>query len=74
MTNKLINKPTVGGAVFDNNLFYIERNVDHDLYERLKSNKLSCILQSRQTGKTSLLKRICNRLSEDGIKSAPIQG
>ena len=72
MTNKLINKPTVGGAVFDNNLFYIERNVDHDLYERLKSNKLSCILQSRQTGKTSLLHRICNRLSEDGIKSVCI--
>jgi hypothetical protein len=72
MTNELINMPTTGGPVLENNLFYIERNVDGDLYERLKLNELCYILQSRQTGKTSLLFRICNRLSEDGIKSMRI--
>jgi hypothetical protein len=72
MTNELINMPTTGGPVLENNLFYIERNVDGDLYERLKLNELCYILQSRQTGKTSLLFRICKRLSEDGIKSMRI--
>jgi hypothetical protein len=72
MTNELINMPTTGGPVLENNLFYIERNVDRDLYERLKLNELCYILQSRQTGKTSLLFRICNRLSEDGIKNMRI--
>jgi len=46
---------------------YIERDADNQLFEALKERKFCYVLESRQTGKTSLSIRTGKRLEELGI-------
>ena len=68
----ITNEPTIGGPIKADNIFYVKRDVDDYLFDQLKLNKLCYILESRQTGKTSLLFRTRDRLSRDGIKNVRI--
>ncbi|MCZ8357364.1 MAG: AAA-like domain-containing protein [Microcystis sp. LE19-388.1G] len=68
----MTNEPTIGGPIKADNVFYVKRDVDDYLFSQLKLKKLCYILESRQTGKTSLLFRTRDRLSRDGIKNVRI--
>jgi hypothetical protein len=68
----MTNEPTIGGPINADNVFYVKRDVDDYLFSQLKLKKLCYILESRQTGKTSLLFRTRDRLSRDGIKNVRI--
>lgn len=46
---------------------YIKRDADSQLFDALKNREFCCLLESRQTGKTSLSFRTGKRLKEVGI-------
>lgn len=51
---------------------YVERNADQDLLSGIKRKILCCVYAPRMRGKTSLMKRTCKRLSDDGFLCAEI--
>jgi adenylate cyclase len=51
---------------------YVKRSADDELYKGLKAGKFCYVLNSRQTGKSSLRVQVMQRLKQDGIVCATI--
>ncbi len=57
-----------GGTLEINAPSYITRQADEDLYQHLSKGNYCYVLNSRQTGKSSLLARVAQRLRNERIK------
>jgi len=57
-----------GGTLGINAPSYITRQADEDLYQHLSKGNYCYVLNSRQTGKSSLLARVAQQLRNEGIK------
>lgn len=64
MTNPYV----YGGTLGDDNTTYIKREADDQLYEALTHGEFCYVLDSRQTGKSSLRVRTMHRLKNHEIK------
>jgi hypothetical protein len=60
-----------GGVVADGT-YYVEREADRTLYERLREGRLCVVLAPRQIGKSSLRDRTQRRLTETGITAVHV--
>lgn len=70
MTDHSTYRYIVGGTLFSNANSYIMRQADHDLYEALTARKFCYVLNSRQTGKSSLRVQMESRLAAIGTSCA----
>jgi hypothetical protein len=55
------------GSLPENASTYVIRDTDNQLYAGLKEGKFCYVLNSRQSGKSSLRVRTMRRLREDGV-------
>ena len=62
----------VGGSLHSDAPSYVERQGDRDLYHALINGQFCYVLNSRQTGKSSLRVRIMHRLTEEGFHCGAI--
>ncbi|QDL09905.1 hypothetical protein DP113_20185 [Brasilonema octagenarum UFV-E1] len=58
----------VAGSLRNDDLSYVVRQADDQLYASLKAGDFCYVLNSRQMGKSSLLQRTISRLSEEGYE------
>ncbi|MBE9036894.1 AAA-like domain-containing protein [aff. Roholtiella sp. LEGE 12411] len=58
----------VGGSLHSDDLTYIVRQADEQLYASLKAGDFCYVLNSRQMGKSSLLQRTSYHLRQEGYK------
>ncbi|MDJ0706753.1 MAG: CHASE2 domain-containing protein [Leptolyngbyaceae cyanobacterium MO_188.B28] len=63
---------TIGGTVQAGGGIYLTRHADHELLELCRDSKFAYILTSRQMGKSSLMVRTAEQLSEEGVQSVII--
>jgi len=62
----------LGGSLGFNHPTYVVRQADTDLYDALRSGEFCYVLNSRQTGKSSLRVQTMHRLQAEGITCAEI--
>ncbi|VXD17376.1 hypothetical protein PL8927_60007 [Planktothrix serta PCC 8927] len=62
----------VGGSIPVEQLCYVERQADTDLYEGLKAREYCYVLNARQMGKSSLIGRTMQKLKNEGFACTAI--
>jgi ABC-type branched-subunit amino acid transport system substrate-binding protein len=68
----MISQYQVGGTLPATSSTYVKRNADKKLYQHLKNGEYCYVLNSRQTGKSSLMVRTMERLKQEGFVCAAI--
>ncbi|MBD2566295.1 MULTISPECIES: AAA-like domain-containing protein [Nostoc] len=68
----MVDQYIFSGSLPENASTYVIREADAQLYEGLKAGKFCYVLNSRQSGKSSLRVRIMQRLRDDGIQCATV--
>jgi CHAT domain-containing protein len=72
MNEEYIHEYIFSGSLPENASTYVAREADEELYEALRQGKFCYVLNSRQSGKSSLRVRTMSRLSEAGVECASI--
>ena len=72
MIDESIHDYIFSGSLPENASTYVKREADEELYEALHQGKFCYVLNSRQSGKSSLRLRTMSRLSADGVECASI--
>ncbi|MDZ8051950.1 MAG: AAA-like domain-containing protein [Aulosira sp. ZfuVER01] len=68
----MLDRYQFSGSLPENASTYVTRKADSDLYAGLKAGKFCYVLNSRQSGKSSLRVRTMQRLREEGVQCAAI--
>jgi hypothetical protein len=68
----MVDQYIFSGSLPENASTYVTREADADLYAGLTAGKFCYVLNSRQSGKSSLRVRTMQRLREDGVQCAAI--
>ncbi|MDZ8262976.1 AAA-like domain-containing protein [Nostoc sp. ChiQUE01b] len=68
----MIDQYIFSGSLPENASTYVTREADAQLYEGLKAGKFCYVLNSRQSGKSSLRVRTMQRLRKDGVHCAAV--
>ncbi|MEM9926890.1 MAG: AAA-like domain-containing protein [Cyanobacteria bacterium P01_D01_bin.50] len=72
MLDEYIHEYIFSGSLPENASTYVKREADDELYEALHQGKFCYVLNSRQSGKSSLRLRTMSRLSANGVECASI--
>ncbi len=68
----MVNQYIFSGSLPEEASTYVTRKADSDLHEGLKAGKFCYVLNSRQSGKSSLRVQTMRRLREEGVECAAI--
>nr|WP_322711354.1 AAA-like domain-containing protein [Nostoc sp. ChiSLP03a]MDZ8212567.1 AAA-like domain-containing protein [Nostoc sp. ChiSLP03a] len=68
----MVDQYIFSGSLPENASTYVTREADAQLYEGLKAGKFCYVLNSRQSGKSSLRVRTMQRLRESGVQCAAV--
>ena len=68
----MVDQYIFSGSLPENASTYVTRDADRELYDGLQAGKFCYVLNSRQSGKSSLRVRTMRRLRENGVKCAAI--
>ncbi len=68
----MVDQYIFSGSLPENASTYVTRDADSELYDGLRSQKFCYVLNSRQSGKSSLRVQTMRRLRENGVECAAI--
>ncbi len=68
----MVDEYIFSGSLPENASTYVKREADDELYQALQQGEFCYVLNSRQSGKSSLRVRIMSRLSSAGVECASI--
>ncbi|WP_292706442.1 MULTISPECIES: AAA-like domain-containing protein [unclassified Nostoc] len=68
----MVDQYIFSGSLPENASTYVKREADAQLYEGLKKGEFCYVLNSRQSGKSSLRVRTMQRLRDDGVQCAAV--